>query len=211
MPLFNQLHPDWQVELNKHKELIAQIDREISGRDIAPSYEKVLTSLSTSIEEVRVVIFGQDPYPTRGHAHGYAFSVGEDVEPLPPSLRNIFKELESDLGVKRVSGDLRHWRDQGVLLINRILSTEVGTSKSHENLGWQEITNSVAEVLGQRDVVAVLWGSSAQELRRYFREEFVISSVHPSPLSAYRGFFGSRPFSQVNSKLIENGFSSISW
>jgi uracil-DNA glycosylase len=157
------------------------------------------------------VIFGQDPYPAKGYAHGLAFSVDANVSPLPASLRNIYKELDSDLGIKRGDGDLADWFDQGVMLINRILTTDIGASMAHAKLGWQEITNSVARTLGERDVIAVLWGSSALELAPYFREENVISSVHPSPLSAYKGFFDSRPFSKVNSKLGRKGFSEIKW
>jgi uracil-DNA glycosylase len=126
-------------------------------------------------------------------------------------LRNIFKELESDVGVKRGSGDLTDWSNQGVLLINRTLTTVPGISLAHRNFGWEVITETVARVLGQRDVVAVLWGGSAIELKPYFREDLVVSSVHPSPLSAYRCFFGSKPFSQVNSKLIANGIDGIAW
>ena len=133
------------------------------------------------------------------------------VTKLPPSLRNIYKELEADLGVVRINGDLSDWADQGVMLINRILSTDVGESLAHDNLGWQEITETVARVLGARDVIAVLWGSSALELKRYFKEGSVISSVHPSPLSAYRGFFGSQPFSKINAKLREKGLQEVSW
>lgn len=211
MPLFDQLHPDWQEALGKHKRKIDHIERKILNRDIAPPYDLIFRPLQSSLKSTRVVIFGQDPYPGKGHAHGLAFSVDSGVSPLPPSLRNIFTELANDLSVVRNSGDLSDWRDQGVMLINRILTTDVGISKAHEDFGWQEITNRVAEVLGQRDVIAVLWGSSAIELKRFFKDENVILSVHPSPLSAYRGFFGSQPFSQVNSKLKAKGFAPVVW
>lgn len=211
MPLFDQLHPDWKKALEKHKAGIDRIDRELLNRDIAPPYDLIFRPLQSSLRSIRVVIFGQDPYPGKGHAHGLAFSVNSRVSPLPPSLRNIYKELASDLSVERNSGDLSDWRDQGVMLINRILTTDVGISKAHEDYGWQEITDCVAEVLGQRDVIAVLWGSSAFELKRFFKDENVISSVHPSPLSAYRGFFGSQPFSLVNSKLIAKGSAPVAW
>ena len=211
MPLFDQLHADWQIELKNHKELIKSIDSKIQNQDISPSYDKVFRALSDSLESTKVVIFGQDPYPTKGHANGLAFSVDSEVSPLPASLRNIFKELESDLNVKKNTGNLSEWSSQGVMLINRVLTTETGVSLAHEKLGWQEISETVAKVLGQRDVIAVLWGNSAQELKPYFKDENVVSSVHPSPLSAYRGFFGSRPFSQVNSKLILKGVTPISW
>ncbi len=211
MPLFDQLHKDWQIALKEHHQKIDEIDQIIQTKEIAPPYELVFRALTSSLENTRVVIFGQDPYPTQGHAHGLAFSVDSKVSPLPASLRNIYKELESDVQVKRESGDLSDWTDQGVMLINRVLTTDTGKSLAHEKLGWQGITETVARVLGQRDVIAVLWGNSAQELQRYFKDENVVSSVHPSPLSAYRGFFGSQPFSQVNAKLLAKGFTPINW
>ncbi len=211
MPLFDQLHTDWQIALKEHHQKIDEIDQIIQTKEIAPPYELVFRALTSSLENTRVVIFGQDPYPTQGHAHGLAFSVDSKVSPLPASLRNIYKELESDVRVKRESGDLSDWTDQGVMLINRVLTTETGKSLAHEKLGWQGLTETVARVLGQRDVIAVLWGKSAQELHRYFKDENIVSSVHPSPLSAYRGFFGSQPFSQVNAKLLAKGFTPINW
>ena len=209
MPLFEQLHPEWQKELEIHRALIEQIDHFLQAREIAPSHDLVFRSLTAPIDSTRVVIFGQDPYPTKGHAHGLAFSVEQSVATLPASLLNIFKELHSDLGITRTHGDLSDWSQQGVMLINRILSTDVGVSNAHVMLGWQAITNTVASVLGRRGVIAVLWGKSALELKAYFPEDLVIASVHPSPLSAYRGFFGSKPFSQVNEKLKQQGLPTI--
>jgi uracil-DNA glycosylase len=209
--LFDQLHPQWQVELARHKDLIDTIDSHIANTAVAPDYKVIFRALSRPIDSTRVVIFGQDPYPTKGVAHGLAFSVDSSVEKLPPSLRNIYKELHADLGVTRTNGDLSDWADQGVMLVNRILSTEVGKSMAHDTLGWQQITETVAQLLGDRDVIAVLWGSSALELKKYFKEGSVISSVHPSPLSAYRGFFGSQPFSKINTKLREKGLKEITW
>ena len=211
MQLFDQLHPQWQVELARHKDLIDTIDSHIANTAVAPDYKLILRALSRPIDSTRVVIFGQDPYPTKGVAHGLAFSVDSSVGKLPPSLRNIYKELQADLGVTRTNGDLSDWADQGVMLVNRILSTEVGKSMAHNTLGWQQITETVAQLLGDRDVIAVLWGSSALELKKYFKEGSVISSVHPSPLSAYRGFFGSQPFSKINTKLREKGLKEITW
>lgn len=211
MPLFDQLHPQWQVALQPVKPLIHGIDTYVKNRDIAPSYDLVFRALNRPIDSTKVVFFGQDPYPTSGHAHGLAFSVDANVRPLPASLRNIFKELESDLGVTKAHGDLSSWCDQGVMLINRILTTEVGVSLAHEKLGWQEVTNAVAKILGNRNVIAVLWGNSALELKSYFPDDHIVSSVHPSPLSAYRGFFGSKPFSAVNQKLSLIGEPTISW
>jgi uracil-DNA glycosylase len=209
--LFDQLHPQWQVELARHKNLIDTIDSHIANTAVAPDYKVIFRALSRPIDSTRVVIFGQDPYPTKGDAHGLAFSVDPSVEKLPPSLRNIYKELQADLGVTRINGDLSDWANQGVMLVNRILSTEVGKSMAHDTLGWQQITETVAQLLGDRDVIAVLWGSSALELKKYFKEGSVISSVHPSPLSAYRGFFGSQPFSKINTKLREKGLKEITW
>ena len=211
MPLFDQLHPEWQSELARHKELIESIDRFIQDREIAPTYDRVFRALSDPIASTKVVIFGQDPYPTQGHAHGLAFSVEASVSPLPPSLRNIYKELYSDLAIVRTLGDLGDWQEQGVMLINRILSTEVGQSMAHSKLGWQEVTETVAQALGKRNVIAVLWGNTALELKKYFNPEDVVSSVHPSPLSAHRGFFGSSPFSLVNAKLVAKGYKEIIW
>ncbi len=211
MPLFEQLHPQWQVELASHKALIESIDSFISNRSVTPDYNLIFRALNQPIESTRVVIFGQDPYPTKGHAHGLAFSIDSSITNLPASLRNIYKELFADLGITRTHGDLSDWADQGVMLINRVLSTEIGKSLAHEKLGWQEITERVAQVLGERDVIAVLWGSAALPLKQFFHEQSVITSVHPSPLSAYRGFFGSSPFSQVNAKLRSKGLKEINW
>ena len=211
MPLFEQLHPQWQVELASHKALIESIDGFITNRSVTPDYNLIFRALNQPIESTSVVIFGQDPYPTKGHAHGLAFSIDSSITNLPASLRNIYKELFSDLGITRTHGDLSDWADQGVMLINRVLSTEIGKSLAHEKLGWQEITERVAQVLGERDVIAVLWGSAALPLKQFFHEQSVITSVHPSPLSAYRGFFGSSPFSQVNAMLRSKGLKEINW
>lgn len=211
MPLFEQLHPQWQAELASHKALIESIDSFITNRSVTPDYNLIFRALNQPIESTRVVIFGQDPYPTKGHAHGLAFSIDSSITNLPASLRNIYKELFADLGITRTHGDLSDWADQGVMLINRVLSTEIGKSLAHEKLGWQEITERVAQVLGERDVIAVLWGSTALPLKQFFHEQSVITSVHPSPLSAYRGFFGSSPFSQVNAMLRSKGLKEINW
>jgi uracil-DNA glycosylase len=183
----------------------------LEGVDVAPDRNNIFRSLSRSIESTHAVIFGQDPYSTRGHAHGLAFSVDQSVTAFPPSLRNIFTELSTDCGVTRNSGDLSDWFDQGVLLVNRVLTTQTGTSLAHEDFGWQEVTNAVARELGKHDVVVILWGKSAGELAQYIRPEWRIESVHPSPLSAYRGFFGSKPFSRCNEILVSNQISPIHW
>jgi uracil-DNA glycosylase len=141
-----------------------------------------------------------------------AFSVSSDVTPLPASLRNIFKELESDLGIPMsANGDLSRWAQQGVLLLNRILSTQSGHSLKHDLLGWQLITSEIARTLGQRSAVAILWGKNAQELSHFFDPGLTITSAHPSPLSAYRGFFGSKPFSTCNDILSHSNKPAILW
>lgn len=211
MQLFNQLHPEWQEALLSQRSEIDRIDSFLRNRDIAPRFDLIFRALRHRISHTRVVIIGQDPYPTMGHAHGLAFSVDSIVSPLPASLRNIFEELKTDCGITRSNGDLSEWADQGVMLLNRILSTEVGSSMAHAKLGWEEITNTIASVLGKQPVVAVLWGRYAAQLTGYFKEEMVITSAHPSPLSAYRGFLGSRPFSAINSKLTEHGMPTINW
>ena len=209
--LFDQLHPDWKDVLTPYSGSILRIEHELSGAQISPRFENIFRCLGQSIESTHVVIFGQDPYPAEGHAHGLAFSVDKNVSPLPPSLRNIFKELASDCGVTRTRGDLSDWFDQGVMLINRILTTDTGSSLTHQDIGWQEITDAVARELGNRPVVAILWGKSAGELSVNFHEGWRIESVHPSPLSAYRGFFGSKPFSRCNKILLDNRKKPIQW
>jgi uracil-DNA glycosylase len=159
---------------------------------------------------VRCVIIGQDPYPTAGHANGLSFSTHPSVTPLPKSLQNIFTEYQSDLGeTAPLNGDLSSWDSQGVMLLNRVLTTEVGTANAHTKFGWQRITDAVARELGARGVVAILWGRQAQELAQFF--PYRVESPHPSPLSAYRGFFGSKPFSKVNAILVAQGKPRISW
>jgi len=209
--LFEQLHPDWQAVLQQHKDLIDYIEHKLDGVDVAPEFENIFRSLTRSVASTQVVIFGQDPYPTKGNAHGLAFSVDKSVTALPASLRNIYEELSTDCGVRRTSGDLSDWFDQGVLLVNRVLTTVVGSSLAHSDIGWQEITGAVAAELGKNDVVAILWGKNAGELSGCFRPEWRIQSVHPSPLSAYRGFFGSKPFSRCNEILIAHSKNPIRW
>jgi len=209
--LFKQLHPDWKELLTPYFASIERIEQGLDGQNISPEFHNVFRALSQSIESTKVVIFGQDPYPTKGHADGLAFSVNNTVAPLPPTLRNIFNELSADCGVTRTNGDLSVWFDQGVMLINRILTTDTGASLTHPDIGWQEITDVVARELGRRQVVAILWGKTAGELSTNFDEGWRIQSVHPSPLSAYRGFFGSKPFSRSNRILIDHGINPIEW
>lgn len=163
--LFDQLHPDWKEVLRPYSGSISKIERSLPGVDISPEFSNIFRSLTRSIDSTSVVIFGQDPYPTQGHAHGLAFSVDDSVTPLPPSLRNIFTELSDDCGITRNQGDLSDWFDQGVMLLNRVLTTQTGSSLAHSDFGWQEITDAVAQELGKHEIVAILWGKSAGSWR----------------------------------------------
>jgi uracil-DNA glycosylase len=204
------VHSSWKPVLEPFSADIARILGSLQGSSIAPAQDRIFAALEVPLSEVRCVIIGQDPYPTAGNAHGLAFSIPGQVAKIPASLKNIFKELHSDLGLEiPQSGNLEKWRDQGVLLLNRILTTEVGRSNAHSNLGWQMITKGIAEAAANQNAVAILWGTEAQALAPVFRES--ITSVHPSPLSAYRGFFGSKPFSKVNEALIRIGREPIDW
>jgi len=165
---------------------------------------------------LKVVILGQDPYPTPGHAHGLCFSCDEHVRPLPKSLQNIFKELEDDLGIPAPkNGDLNHWAEQGVLLLNAILTVRSGQPLSHANKGWEQFTDEVIEVINREKsgVIFVLWGAPAQQKGRMIDENkhIVLRAPHPSPLSAYRGFFGSKPFSRINEDLKRMGREAVVW
>ena len=170
---------------------------------------------STPLDEVKVVILGQDPYPTPGHAHGLCFSVMPEVRPIPKSLINIFKELDDDLGIKNQNGNLQSWANQGVLLLNSVLTVERGQPGSHAGKGWEIFTDKVISVVDalDRPLVFVLWGAYAQKKGAFIdaSRHLVIRAPHPSPLSAHRGFFGSHPFSKINDYLKSNGQSEIDW
>jgi uracil-DNA glycosylase len=184
------------------------------GIVVNPPREQVFASLQVAPEDVRVVILGQDPYPNSAHAMGLSFSVPAATQPLPPSLRNILTELIDDVGECSVSkGSLESWTGQGVLLLNRVLTVEAGKSDSHKTLGWQQVTDTILRAVVEVNphVVAVLWGKQAQATRSFFNPVCVIESVHPSPLSAYRGFLGSRPFTAVNRLLAEHKQGEIQW
>jgi len=212
MGLFDQLHPDWQKILAKYRPLVSKIDSLIDKNDVTPAYESIFAAYQLPPSQIKVAIFGQDPYPTPGYAHGLAFSVSSSTQPLPASLRNIFKELESDCGVKAASnGDLHRWADQGVFLLNQILTTKPKQSLAHEDFGWQEFTAATAKLVGGSGAIGIFWGAKAQQFAKYFDPDLSISSAHPSPLSAYRGFFGSAPFSQANTMLRTQGRSEINW
>ncbi|MDO6585470.1 uracil-DNA glycosylase [Salipiger sp. 1_MG-2023] len=182
--------------------------------DILPPVAQRFAALdAVAPEEVRVVILGQDPYPTPGHAHGFAFSVEPDVRPLPRSLGNIYKELQAEFGACPPNGDLRFWADQGVLLLNSALSVPAGNAGAHAKLGWSKLTTQVLETLGDHPRAFILWGNHAQGFASAIQgdDHLILRSAHPSPLSARRGFFGSRPFSRVNDWLIARGESPINW
>ena len=193
---------------------------EAAGKTIYPPRGSRLAALErTPLDAVRVVILGQDPYHGPGQAHGLAFSVPEGVA-IPPSLRNIYKELESDLGIAPAAhGNLSHWAEQGVLLLNTVLTVEAGKAGSHQQRGWEEFTDAAVAAVAAREVpsVFVLWGSHAQKKAARVAglgpdsPHLVLRSVHPSPLSAYAGFFGSKPFSQANAFLEANGRGAIDW
>ncbi|WP_316013038.1 uracil-DNA glycosylase [Roseobacter sp. HKCCA0434] len=183
------------------------------GSDILPPAAKRFAALDlVAPDEVRVCILGQDPYPTRGHANGLAFSVAPDV-PLPRSLANIYAELRSDRGCAPATGDLTHWARQGVLLLNTALSVVEGAPGAHAKLGWQHLAEQVLAEISSRPTAFLLWGRHAQALARHIRPgaHLIIESAHPSPLSARRGFFGSRPFGQVDDWLIARGERPIDW
>ena len=186
------------------------------GKVILPHSSLWFNALkSTPLDKVRVVILGQDPYPTPGHAHGLCFSVMPEVRPLPKSLINIFQELDDDLGIKKQDGNLQRWADQGVLLLNSVLTVERGLANSHQGKGWEIFTDKVISVVNglESPVVFVLWGAYAQKKGAVIdaAHHLVIRAPHPSPLSAYRGFFGSRPFSKINEFLKANGQAEIDW
>ena len=176
-----------------------------------PKADHVFRALQIHPDQVKVVIVGQDPYPNPQHAMGLAFSVNSEVKPLPASLKNIFQELENDLGYKRVSGDLSDWQEQGVLLINRILTVQQSSPNSHKHIGWEFITDRIIAYVATKNAVGVLWGNQAKPLAKFFNSRNLIIAPHPSPLSAYRGFFGSKPFSKVNSILRSRGEVEIKW
>lgn len=187
-----------------------------SGSRYLPAGQNVLRAFSFPFDDVRVLIVGQDPYPTPGHAVGLSFSVAPDVRPLPRSLDNIFKEYAGDLGHPAPStGDLTPWSQQGVMLLNRVLTVRPGTPASHRGKGWEAVTECAIRALVSRNrpLVAVLWGRDAGTLKPMLTGEHctTIESVHPSPLSASRGFFGSRPFSRANELLAGMGAEPIDW
>ncbi|MDO4913340.1 MAG: uracil-DNA glycosylase [Bifidobacteriaceae bacterium] len=223
-PLSERIHPQWFEAL---KPIIPEIEKmeqfvldEISqGYEILPEFKNILRAFTYPLNDVKVLIVGQDPYPTPHDAIGLSFSVSSNSR-IPKSLRNIFKELEADLHTLPAdSGDLTPWCNQGVCLLNRVLTVRAHNANSHANKGWEHITQFAIEVLNNRQntqhsalpLVAILWGNKAQELEPYLSNAYIIKSAHPSPLSASRGFFNSQPFSNANKALATMNATPINW
>ncbi|MFE2141614.1 uracil-DNA glycosylase [Streptomyces sp. NPDC059456] len=218
-PLNEIVEPGWARALEPVAAQIAAMGdflrAEIAaGRTYLPAGANVLRAFQQPFDEVKVLIVGQDPYPTPGHAMGLSFSVAPDVSPWPPSLDNIFRELYADLGVPRpANGDLTPWTRQGVLLLNRALTTAPRKTGGHRGKGWEAVTEQAIRALAARGkpLVSVLWGRDARNLRPLLGELPAVESVHPSPMSASNGFFGSRPFSRTNDLLVRQGAQPVDW
>lgn len=220
-----KIHESWKEQLQQEfsseyfQQLTAFVKSEYQSfpNQIFPKGQNIFRAFNACpFDELKVVILGQDPYPTPGHAHGLCFSCDEHVRPLPKSLQNIFKEYEDDLGKPApTTGDLNVWANQGVLLLNSILTVRQGTPLSHANRGWERFTDAVIQHINDKKegIIFVLWGSPAQaKAARVDRQKHVVlQAPHPSPLSAYRGFFGSKPFSTINRILSEKQQTSIEW
>lgn len=218
-PLSELVSPDWAAALEPVAPTVAEVGAFLraelaAGRGYLPAGDAVLRAFTRPLADVRVLIVGQDPYPTPGHPVGLSFSVAADVRPIPRSLMNIYAELESDLGIPRpASGDLTPWFEQGVLLLNRVLTVQPGRPASHRGKGWERVTQRAIEALVERGgpLVAILWGRDAQTLIPMLGSVPYIASAHPSPMAADRGFFGSRPFSRANEYLTRAGAEPIDW
>jgi uracil-DNA glycosylase len=215
--LFSLVPESWRAALMPHEARINEIGAELqrradAGERILPDKELVFRALQIPPTEVRVVVVGQDPYPNSNDAMGLSFAVSPRKSGLPGSLMNIQKEIMTDIGFTTTAdGDLSKWSSQGVMLLNRVLTVSAGDSGSHLKLGWIDITKTIVEVCASEGAIALLWGNSARELSALFSPEMVVEGVHPSPLSAHRGFLGSKPFSAVNSKLLLQGREPIIW
>lgn len=218
-PLPDLISPDWAEALAPVSENVAAMGDFLraelaAGRQYLPSGANVLRAFSRPLAEVKVLVVGQDPYPTPGHPVGLSFSVAPSVSPVPRSLANIYTELHDDLGIAPArTGDLTPWFEQGVLLLNRVLTVEPGKSGSHRGKGWEQVTQRAIEALVERGgpLVAILWGRDAQSLVPKLGAVPYVASAHPSPLSARNGFFGSRPFSRANQLLEEAGGTPVDW
>lgn len=213
MWLWESLSRPWQQALLEAKPEIAAIEQALEKQgSFNPGKGKVFAALGDSPKQFRVVIVGQDPYPNSDHAMGLAFSIPSEQKSVPPTLRNIQKEFQSDLGVS-LGSNLSSWKDAGVLLLNRILTCKPEESLSHAKIGWQSVTNQIitAVLEANPNTVAILWGNQAAAVEPLFKPALVIKSVHPSPLSAHRGFFGSKPFTKANELLVDTGQQPINW
>ncbi|WP_292832344.1 uracil-DNA glycosylase [Microbacterium sp.] len=216
---FRTIHPDWAAALAPVAAQIELLGNRLraetaAGRVYLPAGDAIFRAFARPPSAVKVLIVGQDPYPTPGHAIGLSFAVDSRVRPLPRSLANIYQELEGDLGIPRAAhGDLSAWSDQGVMLLNRVLTVAPGAPGSHRGWGWENVTAHAIRALVARPepLVAILWGRDAESLRPLLGASHIIASSHPSPLSARRGFFGSRPFSRANDALVGFGASPIDW
>lgn len=205
----SEVDSSWRPFFSKNIDQVEAILSDLSSVEFTPGRENIFRAFRQPVDQIRVVIFGQDPYPGHGVADGLAFS-SPHGNPIPASLRNIFTEYSTDLELPiPTSPDLSLWAERGVLLLNRTLTTVVGERNAHLGLQWKDFTFSVAQFLGEHSVVAILWGNYAKELAMHFSD--VIETAHPSPLSAYRGFFGSKPFSRSNEILIANNQIPINW
>ena len=213
------VHPSWLPCFDRVSRELEDIGDRIhaerdSRNEVAPAFTEIFRAFRQPLDTVRVVILGQDPYPTHGHAVGLAFSTARDVRPIPRSLANIYRELHDDLGIAPAEhGDLSRWVDQGVLLLNTSLTVREGDAGSHRLWPWKNVTGAALRALAERGgpLVAVLWGREAQWAAPLLNGVDLIESTHPSPLSAHRGFFGSRPFSRVNDLLVSQGGEPIDW
>jgi len=218
-PLAEIVHPSWARALAPVEETLTELGEFLraeiaAGRGYLPGGAHVLRAFEQPLDEVRVLVVGQDPYPTPGHPIGLSFAVAPDVRPIPRSLVNIYTELQSDLGVPApTSGDLTPWAERGVLLLNRVLTVRPGTPASHRGKGWEQVTDCAIDALVARGgpLVAILWGRDARSLRSRLDGIPCVESPHPSPLSARSGFFGSRPFSRVNHLLEQQGATPLDW
>ncbi|MEK9664579.1 MAG: uracil-DNA glycosylase [Candidatus Nanopelagicales bacterium] len=219
-PMEELVHPEWLPILEPERENLTTLGEFLraegaAGRPWLPAGDAILRSFATPPQDIRVLIVGQDPYPTPGHPIGLSFAVAPDVRPLPRSLQNIFRELVDDLGLPRpTNGDLTPWTRQGVMLLNRVLTVQAGEPGSHRGKGWEQFTETAIRGLVERidePLVAILWGRDAQSLEPLLEDVPVITSAHPSPMSADRGFFGSRPFSRSNELLEELGGDPVDW
>ena len=214
---------DWKVKLEEefqkkyYQELTVFLDDAYSNASVFPPIGLIFNAFDKcSLVDLKVVIIGQDPYPTKGHAHGLSFSVEEDVRPLPKSLQNIFKELNEDLQLEiPENGNLERWAKQGVLLLNNVLTVEEGKADSHAFKGWEKFTDAVLNLINKEktNVVFLLWGKKAQEKGKLIdvNKHLILTSVHPSPLSVYRGFYGCKHFSKTNQFLRSKGLNEIEW